>query len=139
MAPFLSASSFCSSGADNKLGDPRKLKNLGKTLSMPKPVSAVPPLAWASPMSCKRREKLQFYFSRTFFPLLWINHVNHEALWPLQVSPERRKRLTHVWKGEGWSFPPLCVHRHLISEHHGVFWPRWASGHCLLASSQGSR
>lgn len=80
-----------------------------------------------------------FIFPGVFFPLLWIHSVNYEALWPLRVSAERGKRLTHVWRGGGWSFPPLCVHRHLISELRGVFWPRRALGRCLLASSQGSR
>lgn len=75
-------------------------------------------------------------FPGSFYSLLWIPCVNHEALWPLQVSPERGKRLTHVWKGGGWSFAGLCVRRHLISEHHGAFWPRWALGRGLFASSR---
>lgn len=85
-----------------------------------------------------KRETVLF-FQGFFFPLLWIHSVNYEALWPLRVSAERGKRLTHVWRGGGWSFPLLCVHRHLISELHGVFWPRRALGRCLFASSQGSR
>lgn len=81
-----------------------------------------------------RKRKTVFFFQGFFPPLLWIQHVNHEALRPPQGSAEREKRLTHVWRGAGWSFP-CCV-----STDTSFLSTTGAPGHhCLPASSQGSR